>query len=132
MRILGVSVLLIALSACGGGDSAQEPSEPASSSGPPEAVRYSTVVELRDAAVEAGYACPNWTRYNVATAASSGACTDADVFAVYATDASLEEQVDIYKGMGDLAGPVLVGPNWTINGPPSRRLAKSLGGTIVP
>jgi hypothetical protein len=84
---------------------------------------YSSVVELKDAAVEAGYPCDNWTEDDQVTNASeSGNCNDWDVFAIYASDSGRDQQIaqtrannELLKDSGVEPGVVLFGPNWSIN-----------------
>src|SRR5215203_4347338 len=97
-----VSALLGLLVAGCSGEAGQqtETSSPtaAATPTPSKNLRYDSVVELRDAAVEAGYSCPNWKQDNVVTnAKQSGTCTDEDVFTIYATDSDLEAQIETTK-----------------------------------
>jgi hypothetical protein len=107
----------------------------------PTAVTYGTVDELHLAAVNAGYVCSHWKQDNVVKlAAESGHCSDADVFATYASEGDLQQQLDTSKQTDEMLvqahvdpGITLVGPNWTINGSDQaiRALQAHLGGTIV-
>ncbi|WP_432560605.1 hypothetical protein [Granulicoccus sp. GXG6511] len=91
------------------------------------------MVELRDAAVAAGYDCPEWAETNVVKlAAGSGRCSDQDVFSVYLTQQDVSTSVQNLKALG--AGVhLLTGPNWIINVRPAHLepLREKLGGTIV-
>lgn len=136
-------MLLLALgSACSSDDAADQADDAApapttsSSTAPPEPsvtpdARYATATELKDALVEAGYQCRRWREDNaVRTAASSGICSDADTLMVFATDADLNEQVDIYQEFDGL-GPYLIGPNWIVNAPDADQYVDELGGTVL-
>jgi len=104
-------------------------------------VRYDSVVELRDAAVAAGYPCRNWDQEDGPKhAEESGTCSDEDVFSIYATDNDLETQIELVKAGDALSreeqmkpDPTLVGPNWMIRMPSSSiyRVQGSLGGDIL-
>ena len=94
---------------------------------------YATVTDLRDAAIEAGYPCPEWQQSDhVKPALSSGTCSDRDVFAVYPDSEAVQGVID---GMADYA-PItymLHGDTWAIIGPEDALLAlqKRLGGDLV-
>lgn len=94
---------------------------------------YGEVVELRDAAVAAGYPCPSWKQDNKVTlAAGSGSCSSADVFSVYLTQDAVQQLVTKAKGLpGNRTW--LVGQNWVINAPDSAiaKLQPILGGQRV-
>lgn len=137
MRLVAVLVALVLLAGCAGeGDPASETNS--ESSGPPEAQTYGTVESLKDAAIEAGYVCDEWVQDNVSTlAAESGHCSDADVFATFASAGDLQGQLSTDRELNQLLeesgldpDPVLVGPNWTIKGPHADALADALGGTV--
>jgi hypothetical protein len=101
-----------------------------SASAPAVAQTYTSVIELRDAAVAAGLPCPHWQQSDVILDASeSGDCSGNAVISTYATAARLDravERVTSFPG-----GVVLVGPNWIINAPQAPKLAKVLGGTVT-
>lgn len=123
----GIVTVALTLAACG---SATPESEPSST----EVVvqEYSSVTELRDAAVAAGYECPSWTQSNhVTAAAQSGSCSDVDVFSTYLSEAAVQDNVEGLKSFGEIH--LLVGPNWIINieQPALDMLAAGLGGTVV-
>lgn len=146
MRIgLGIaSVALAVLSACGGsggdeaGTAATEEVAPTESA-PRDLGSVSSVTELRDALVEAGYDCPNWDQSNVVDlAAESGSCSDADVLSTFASPANLQDQLDTSRGMDQMSidaglepDPSLVGPNWIFRSPDAGAYADELGGTVV-
>lgn len=97
--------------------------------------RYGTVEDLRDAAVAAGFECKRWKQTNlVATAAESGECGRDSVFATFASEGDLQEQIEVYRDVDKLLGkdasPRLVGPNWIINSPEAPELQPELGGTV--
>lgn len=99
--------------------------------GAPEARRYQSVTELRDAAVAAGYDCPDWRETNVvAAAAGSGTCSSSDVFSVYLTEQDVSTAAGRLKTLGVSA---LAGPNWIINTRPEhlQGLQEKMGGMIV-
>lgn len=148
-RVGGVAAVVAAvgvLVGCGGGDTT-EPSVPATSS---QALgEVGTVAELKDAAVAAGYACPNWRQDNVVKlAAESGRCSDSDVFSTYLSESTRDELVQALKDMtkdtremladDEDVDPtlldeevLLVGPNWVINSSEAVSLQGKLGGQIV-
>lgn len=146
---LSVGTLLITLftaAGCNGDKSASEEQPPTDLSPSPAASRsavmprtYSTVIELRDAAIAVGYACPRWQQDNVVQfAAESGSCTDDDVFATYATEAQRGEAVSTAKEANQMlkenniaATPSVFGSNWSISTSRASELAKKLGGTVV-
>lgn len=134
--VVGIALL----AGCGGGSSSgakttAPPDTSSTSSGPPTPRRYSTVVELRDAAKDAGTTCPDWKQTDVVKfAAQSGSCSDDSVFATYATTAQLDEAVATYKEINTSAdAPMLVGANWSIVAPAKivNYLKDEMGGTVV-
>ena len=106
---------------------------PAASPTPTPQATYGHVVELKDAAVRAGYECSDWQQANIVTlAASSGTCSSADVFSVYLSSDAVQQVVVAQKGLpGDVH--LLVGQNWIINAPAESlpALRDALGGQIV-
>ena len=130
-----LAVVAVFLVGCGSDDDDQ----PQSGDSPRELGRVGSVVELRDAAEAAGYVCSNWEQQNlVGLAAESASCNDSSVFSTYASDADLQAQLDMEKGMRDLLSdsgvpgtPVLVGENWLLKDPHVADLVDELGGTIV-
>jgi hypothetical protein len=90
------------------------------------------LLDLRDAAVDAGYTCPNWRTHEDGDV---GYCTDADVFAVYADksalNAGLAKHLDTLSTFG-FEATILVGDNWWIDGPKAdlEHIADDLGGEI--
>lgn len=125
------------LAGCGGeADAKDAPKAPPASS---ELGTISSVIELRDALVAAGYDCPTWTQDNVVKlAAESGSCDDSSVLSTFASEGDRQAQLDIDKGMSDMLSdadieedPTLVGPNWMFKSPEASKYASKLGGTIV-
>lgn len=100
---------------------------------------YVTLVELRDAAVAAGYPCPKWSQDDkVANASASGSCSAGDVFSLYANGSQLQAQIKQslrnnkeLTDAGLTPDPTLVGPNWMISMPAQylNQLRTKLGGT---
>lgn len=139
---LGIaSVALVLLSACGGSG---EPSVSGKTTAAAEPTRedlgsVSSVTELRDALVAAGYECPNWDQSNVVDlAAESGSCSDSDVLSTFASPGNLQDQLDTSRGMDQMSidaglkpDPSLVGPNWIFRSPDAGAYADELGGTVV-
>lgn len=139
-------VLAWVLTGCGSGDEPaavkQASESPASSTpsptGPEKDATYSSVTELKDAAVAAGYQCTNWVQDNkVNLAAESGHCSDEDLLSTFATEADLQSQLETSKSMDELlkdngiaTTPTLIGPNWMIHGLGVAALADQLGGTV--
>jgi hypothetical protein len=97
--------------------------------------KIENVADLRDAAVNAGYACPSWVQDNkVVAAAQSGTCSGKDVFATYLSEAERDRGIANLKQFAsqfDIKLVVLVGPNWSINSDEAPKLQSTLGGTIV-
>lgn len=132
-----IGVLALTVSACGDDRPAQKTAE-AGSTKPSGPVSYSTVADLVDAAIDAGYDCAQWVQDDAVTlAAESGHCSDADVFATFASEGDLQQQLETDRSMDDLLkesgiepDPTLVGPNWSISGPDAPALADALGGTV--
>jgi hypothetical protein len=137
----------IGLSACAPASAASDGAAPTSAA-PSETVTptpiptpstnlsYTSLTELRDATVMAGYACPNWDQDDeVDNASESGSCTDSDVFTLYDTDADLRAQVQTYRNLAeewpDSETKILVGPNWILSLPVEAfdNLQLNLGGT---
>ena len=128
MRITVLLVLLLGffLAFCSEGGKGQSESPTIA------AQRYGSVAGLRDAAVKAGYPCPNWKlREGPQYAKETGECSEKDVFSVYATDADLTDQLELSSQSGGADLHMLVGPNWIINLPDSSHvelLQAKLGG----
>lgn len=126
----------VMLSACGGEG---EPTAASAEKAPAELGNVSSVVELRDALVDAGYDCAEWEQSNaVSLAAESGSCDDSSVLTTFASAGDLQQQLDREKSNESLlvdAGidptPILVGPNWMVKAPLAGDYAGDLGGTVV-
>lgn len=134
-RGIGAALLCLALTGCGGRDERAADSVSTPSPSPVADARYGTVVELKDAAVLAGYECKNWRQTDVVKlAAQSGSCSNADVFATFASEGDLQAQLDTFREIdamfNDEPTPRLVGPNWVINAPEAATLQNALGGTV--
>lgn len=133
-NILAALILPLALTGCGDDKGSSESPVVAETNS-----RYSSVEDLRDAAIEAGYDCRNWKQDNVVDlAAESGHCSDADVFMVFATDSDLAAQVSTLRELNEMSRDYgidpdvnLVGPNWIIQNEAADELADDLGGTIL-
>jgi hypothetical protein len=138
--IAALLLALFALAGCSGGGAADQP---ASTSATPSAreqgtgTTYASVVELKDAAIAAGYPCPAWEVYTTGDgpkfAKEAGQCSDDDVFSIYADVDEVSKQLDLVA-----AGPasdtnLLVGLNWMINIQESQRakVQAKMGGEYV-
>lgn len=124
--------LLVVLAGCSSSAPTGMPSA-TSTATPTIRETFNHVTELRDAAVNAGYPCRSWVESNKVTlAASSGTCSDSDVFSVYLSADAVQQVVTNLKG---LPGEVhlLVGQNWVINADDEHLsgLQVRLGGQIV-
>lgn len=101
---------------------------------PADGGTYGSVGALKDVAVAAGMECPAWDESNhVTLALGSGTCSEDSVLAIYLNEASVAEQLDVWKQFGDIVEmEVLVGANWTLNASSSdaEDLQKVLGGSI--
>ena len=123
MPIAVLLLLLLALVGCSEGTKSASPQPPSSPSTTTQAaISYASVVELRDAAIKAGYPCPNWKLSaeddSPAYAKEAGTCSDPDVFSVYDDTDHLDEQLELATVLGeDAVMHPLVGPNWMINLP---------------
>lgn len=101
-----------------------------------------SVAELRDAVVQAGYPCQDWTQTNVvANAAESGSCSERDVLSTYASQPDRDAQVaqerankDLLRSAGLEPGVTIVGPNWMANLPADADIESIhavLGGILI-
>lgn len=103
-----------------------------SGSGP--AATYETVTDLRDAFVEAGGECPDWSETNkVEIASQSGECGTGTVLSVYLSSEAVERRIEATKGsiFGDIGNDWLVGENWIVNTEDVGGLADKMGGRVV-
>lgn len=134
-RTSTMSALALLLAACGAGGT-ESAAMPAASPPAPSVTRdarYSDAVQLKDAAVLAGYSCPSWTpAQEMVDASSRGSCSDADVFSIFPSDAALDRTVSFLRDAG-LGTVLLVGPNWTINSEKGQleAIRGTLGGVVV-
>ena len=127
-RLVAASATMLALTGCSAGSLI-----PGASPSPTPEVTYDSVTELRDAAVEDGYDCPDWRQTNVVkNAAQSGNCSSADVFSIDLSEEDAPQTIDGVKSLGTEVH-VLTGGNWIINAPTAElsSLKEALGGTIV-
>lgn len=100
---------------------------------------YSSVDELRDAAVASGYACDSWKkRQPVRFATEVSSCSWNDSFATFESEGDVQKQIDSFKATDDMlveSGerpmPHLVGPNWIITAADAASLQAALGGEVV-
>lgn len=117
---MATGLLALSLAAC---SSDVEPQTAPIEEEPQPLGEVGSVTQLRDAVVEAGYPCPNWTQTNAVTnAAESGTCSDKDVFCTYASQSDRDAQVsqerankDTLRNAGITPGSTIVGPNWMVN-----------------
>lgn len=148
---IAAGCLLLVLAACGNSEGSDRPAAAPARSGSVSpsptatavvAASYDSVVELKDAAVKAGYTCASWKEDDKVTLATeSGTCSDADVFTIFDRDSTnLHKQVQTYKEFQQEAASagidpssILVGPNWIINGDPTSLaiLGVHIGGDII-
>ncbi|MGC5615057.1 hypothetical protein [Georgenia sp. Z1491] len=113
-----------------------EPEPTPSASPQVEAQSYGSLVDLRDAAVGAGYDCATWEQTNhMPMAAQSGSCSTEDVFSIYINadeaNAQVETSREVFAEVGQFEW--LVGANWIINAPSDslEMLREAIGGVVV-
>lgn len=107
------------------------PSPAAKAEGPKT---FDTAVELRDAFVNAGGQCSDWTQDNsVDIASQSGSCDGSTVLSVYLSRDAVERRVEATKGsiFGSIGGDWLVGENWIVNADDLTGIQEKLGGQVV-
>jgi hypothetical protein len=101
---------------------------------------YSDVLELRDAAVDAGLDCPDWERTSDEDTKATGACSDDAVLILYrdadGRKTGVAEMVKTHQEFNKMLGAdvpqtLLVGDNWVINSPDAADLADDLGGEVI-
>lgn len=134
LRLLFVAIVVLGSAGCG------ESEDRPRSVDPVVAQAYRSVTDLRDAAVDAGFVCPNWDQTDRVTLASeSGNCSGDNVFMVFDSDKDLQSQLALYRkhdaehdAWNVPRGPRLVGPNWIIKWDGVAELAPKLGGTVLP
>lgn len=98
-----------------------------------ETQSYKSALELRDAAVESGYSCPEWSYVGFLAGIDSGNCSDETLLQVYVTKKVKDEMMS-QRASREGDSPALVGENWMVVGPNSfelESLQRSLGGEIV-
>ena len=138
--VAGWAVGAVLMSGCSSGASEQPPSSPVStvsteampspSTGVVKDARYGTVGELKEAAVLAGLACPDYVKNDVVkNAAESAWCSTTSVLMTFATDESLAATVKNFQD-GPGGSVLLVGLNWIINDPESPQLQPIMGGVV--
>lgn len=127
-RLIVAGLLAVSLAACASEVESQTAPEVVSEETSPTEEEpqplgeVGNVTQLRDAVVEAGYPCPNWTQTNFVTnAAESGTCSDKDVLSTYASQADRDAQVaqervnkDMLRAAEITTGSTIVGPNWMV------------------
>jgi len=146
-KLLVAGLLTLSLAACSfdsepGSPSPTKGSPSPTEEGPQPLSEVGSVTELRDALVEAGYPCADWTQTNdVANAAESGSCSEEDVLSTYASESDRDAQVtqerankDMLREAGIDPGSTIVGPNWMVNlsaGTDIEGIHAVLGGTLI-
>lgn len=134
------AVGLVLISGCSEGATEQPSSAPVStgskevtpspSTGVIKDARYGTVAALKEAAVLAGLACPDYVKNDVVkNAAESAWCSPTSVLMTFATDESLAATVRNFQ-VDPGSSVLLVGPNWIINDPESTQLQSIMGGVV--
>lgn len=137
--MIGMLLALVMLSGgCGGSPDAVAPvtlpTQPApgttAPSGPVVVQSYSTVVELKDAAVAAGHGLPKLAA-NKPSDDSFGVrhVLRQTVLSTYATPSQLQHALHLFLSF-PISSVLLVGPNWIINAPEAAQLAARMGGTV--
>jgi hypothetical protein len=127
--VLGVALLV---AGCSGGEvSAEDSPSPAIE----KDATYSTIGDFRDAVEEAGYSCSAWSeRGQSSFAAAAADCDSATVLSIFTSEAQRDEQAATLKALaiGDEGKPLLIGPNWMINGKVEmlEQVQPALGGII--
>ena len=125
-RIALITAIGLLLTGC-----VSTPTSVAESPTPAPKATYATVVELRDAYMKAGGACPDWQPNNVVKlAAQSGACDANTVLSTYLSSDIRDQVVTTLKGFGG-GVHLLVGENWVINTLDPESYVSELGGTVV-
>ena len=140
LKVAGaITVAILTTTACGITSDSKSDSPPTAISTRPSATNYGSVIELRDAAVKAGYLCTDWLAKNdVLLAAESATCDDFSVLSTYASKADLQSQLDREKANNELSTdvglettPILVGENWLFKAPEAAKLRGELGGVLI-
>lgn len=104
------------------------------------AARFSSVVDLRDAAVASGhFECPDWDHSDaMVNAVESAECSDDSMLSVFDDSDAMREQLELELEMRELfsdrglsATGVLVGYNWLLKTQDAPELQGDLGGTLL-
>lgn len=107
-------------------DPSQSESAPAS-----QALRFTTVLALRDALIQAGYECQNWRQSDdIASALQSGSCSTEDSLSIYLDSGAVQSRMEDLKG-ADKPVTLTVGDNWIVETPRAESVAQMIGGTVV-
>jgi hypothetical protein len=102
--------------------------------------QYSSLGDLRKAAVAAGLVCtswnpqPSWNRPAPHAGVEGGLCSQDAVLVLYTDGQNPEEELGrTISALTDLnvGHPFLVGKNWMINSPDAGDLQDAMGGKIV-
>ncbi|MCS4277706.1 hypothetical protein M2390_002915 [Mycetocola sp. BIGb0189] len=130
-KILPVLAIIgaLALTGCTGPGPSASPSPEKKELG-----EVSTVSELRDGLVKAGFPCETWDQTDVVIgAAQSGTCSKGTVLSTFTSADAAQKSADKTKALvGELIDlSLLVGPNWIINDPRAEAMQKELGGVVV-
>lgn len=102
--------------------------------GPEKNATYETVEGLKEAYVDAGGVCDDWSQTNaVEIAAQSGECGESTVLSVYLSSEAVERRIEATKGsmFAEIMDDWLVGENWIIHADDATDLQGELGGRIV-
>lgn len=104
--------------------------------------RFETVLEMRDAYIEAGGDCPEWELSTVSLAIGSGSCSGESVLSIYSSRTIADEQNSALKALMLKMVPnaknhrltLLVGENWILNDSDSNSFYKFkmlYGGDVI-
>lgn len=128
-------LVAVVVSGCSGPGTVSTPSTSATAESAPTAATAASSINsltaFRDAAVTAGYNCPDWQQDDE----SVGSCSGQDRLMYFASETERiegHEQLAGYVKNG-LADAVLVGENWAINGEPASltALSKAMSGELM-
>lgn len=126
-RLLAASITALLLTGCAATSEPDAPAQEAASY--PET--YRSVVELKDAFVQAGGDCPSWEQTNqVKTASESGTCSPTNVLSIYTSEAEKEDALELFKSIAQPGAALLVGKNWIINDKSVKEIDPAIGGTF--
>lgn len=129
-KILATLTIALALAGCSDATSSTETtgaSESASATVRALAGTYNTVADLKNAAVDAGYTCANWTEGDW----NQGTCSENDFFGVFTNQGARSAYMHRAQAAGD-SFTALVGDNWYIAGDEAalKAIADKLNGKI--